>query len=258
MTNIYCKNCGNYEHNYKHCQDPITSYGIILIKENEDKTISFLVVQRKFTYEFVEFIKGRYKMDNIDYIYNLLKYLTVEEIDKILTFDFVNLWIELCYNNNKINKIKKIKYDKECAIAKVKFDYIIAHNKEYILNLKNNNNNELEYGFPKGRLNIDENLFDCACREFTEETNINIEDITFLFDLKTFSETFMGSNNIYYKHIYYLAKINKEIILEIKTNSQIDEINNIKFFTKNELEQLIKDDLQDRKNIINEIQSYFN
>ena len=34
LKKVYCSNCGKQGHLYKQCQDAVTSYGIILYKEN--------------------------------------------------------------------------------------------------------------------------------------------------------------------------------------------------------------------------------
>ena len=31
--NVYCTNCGTSGHQYKHCRNPITSYGLIIYKK---------------------------------------------------------------------------------------------------------------------------------------------------------------------------------------------------------------------------------
>ena len=38
-NNLYCMNCGLSGHNYKHCNVPITSYGIILLDLNSENAI---------------------------------------------------------------------------------------------------------------------------------------------------------------------------------------------------------------------------
>ncbi len=46
--NIYCNNCGKYGHIYKKCFEPITSYGIICLNLNNNKTHDFFVSKYKF------------------------------------------------------------------------------------------------------------------------------------------------------------------------------------------------------------------
>jgi len=78
--------------------------------------------------------------------------------------------------------------------------------------LKNYKNNytEQEWGFPKGRKKIKESDIDCAIREFCEETQLYKDDIQIDSKIIPFQEIFFGTNNILYKHVYYIAKIVKE------------------------------------------------
>ena len=63
----YCNNCGNKGHYYRNCRHPILSYGIILYKENKDNQINIVMVERKDTLAYIEFLRGKYKS-----IYNIL------------------------------------------------------------------------------------------------------------------------------------------------------------------------------------------
>ena len=87
--NIFCGNCGNLGHTYKKCLLPITSCGVILYKKNENYTnkiedkYRFLLVQRKDTIAFIEFLRGKYRESDIKYIKKLLEMMTFCEIDKL-------------------------------------------------------------------------------------------------------------------------------------------------------------------------------
>ena len=41
--------------------------------------IKYLMIQRKDTLGFVEFMRGKYNLENIDYIYKIFKIMTKEE-----------------------------------------------------------------------------------------------------------------------------------------------------------------------------------
>ena len=60
--------------------------------------------------------------------------------------------------------------------------------------------NEAEWGFPKGRRNYQEKDFECALREFTEETGINSKNLHNIQNILPFEEIFTGSNYKSYKH----------------------------------------------------------
>ena len=87
-----------------------------------------------------------------------------------------------------------------------------------------------------------ESNIDCAIREFCEETRILKKDIYILNDLNDFEEIFFGTNNILYKHVYYIGKIHKEVNLEIdnKCLEQSREIRALKWYTYSNVLKNIK------------------
>ena len=69
---------------------------------------------------------------------------------------------------------------------------------------------EPEWGFPKGRRNYMEKDYDCAIREFCEETGYKSNLLINVNNLLPFEEIFTGSNYKSYKHKYYLANMSYE------------------------------------------------
>ena len=195
---IFCNNCGKSGHLFQQCKQPITSVGIIAINPqfiNKDKS-KFLLIRRKDTLGYVDFIRGKYKLNNINHIISLINEMTIHEKQKLIEYDFDFLWEELWgkeigiqYRNeehdsrNKFEEIKKgYKYNNE----------IISFNN---LILKSTTNwIEPEWGFPKGRRNFQENDVDCAIREWEEETGYSRNQIKLINNLLPFEEIFIGSN----------------------------------------------------------------
>ena len=64
---------------------------------------------------------------------------------------------------------------------------------------------EPEWGFPKGRRNYQERDYDCAAREFCEETGYSMDKMITIKNVQPFEEIFTGSNYKSYKHKYYLT-----------------------------------------------------
>ena len=58
----------------------ISSYGIIVFKRIKGE-INYLLVQRKDTYSYVEFLRGKYKLNNMKYINILLENMSEKEIN---------------------------------------------------------------------------------------------------------------------------------------------------------------------------------
>jgi 8-oxo-dGTP pyrophosphatase MutT (NUDIX family) len=65
---------------------------------------------------------------------------------------------------------------------------------------------EPEWGFPEGPTDAREKpILQCAEREFLEETNIPSAGVHSVVRIIKFVETFTGTNNVMYRHIYFVA-----------------------------------------------------
>lgn len=254
MKDFYCANCGKHGHLYKNCMNPIMSYGIVLYKFNDVGVREYLMVRRKHTLGFVEFMRGKYSIENADYLKRIYSIMTMDERIRISELDFDTLWDELW-----INKTKK-QYFNEYDNSKRKFYRLkmgMVINDEYI-DLKEINNIikceyiEPEWGFPKGRRNLHESDFDCAKREFEEETGLSNAEYKITGET-TFCESFFGTNNIRYRHIYYIAKLTNyshEFIIDKNNYSQYSEIGDISWFTIQQTLNIIRSYNTEKKNMI--------
>jgi len=258
-NNLYCGNCGKYGHVYRRCLSPIISNGVILFKKENNK-FSYLLVQRKDTLGFVEFMRGKYNIENINYINKLFQIMTKDERTRIISNSFDKLWNNLWMKQN--NK----QYHNEYDTSKKKFNKLKKgfNNKNEFISLisLNDNNiiywNEPEWGIPKGRRNTKENNLKCAVREFEEETGLNKNDFNIIYQIDPLTELFSGSNNIRYKHNYYVAE-SKNYINNInfkidKLNiNQVSEISNIKWHTLPEALTNIRSYNIEKKNVLEQL-----
>ena len=92
MSDLYCNNCGKKGHLYNQCKIPITSVGIVAFRIYE-KNIQFLMIRRKDTLGFIDFMRGKYSIYNKDYIKNMILQMTMEERELLKTLDFQELII---------------------------------------------------------------------------------------------------------------------------------------------------------------------
>ena len=291
--NLSCINCGNNSHDYKHCKEPVTSWGIILIqvadKASENKKnistdlkqfdkydgisinnkndlseackymdlIRFLLVRRKHSLGYIEFIRGRYIKDNIDGIIYLFQQMTPVEIHKIDTMDFNDLWIDFWGSDSR----KLLFNKKEFTESKEKFDSL--KNKAgvelslgfYIKNVKPFYSLP-EWGFPKGRKLRGESDLDCAVREFSEETGLDSTDIKIITSVKPIIENIIGTNGVSYRHVYYLAE-NLSDKIPIITEKNNTEIGDIGFFTYEDANYILRDYHIEKKNILKNVFVYY-
>lgn len=221
----FCNNCGKCGHLYQSCKDAITSIGIIAFKKTGNE-LKYLMICRKNTLGFVDFIRGRYNLLNIEYISNLIEIMTIHEKQLIVTKSFEELWSYLWGNNIAIQ------YRGEETYAKEKFNTIqkgYNNNSEFIninklVNNSSTNWEEPEWGFPKGRRNYQERDLYCALREFSEETGYNENNINIINNIIPYEEIFLGSNYKCYKHKYYIGEITNTFVKNSHQESEVSKV----------------------------------
>ena len=123
------------------------------------------MVQRRDTLGFVEFMRGKYNLENVNYIYELFKIMTETERIKILNNEFDFLWHNLWMNKNLKSFIMNIVVQKKFNLLKKGIEL----NGKFISLLNVHNTTPIiwktpEWGFPKGRRNLRESDINCAMR----------------------------------------------------------------------------------------------
>ena len=241
--------------------------------------IKFLMVKRKYSLGFIEFIRGRYELNDFDSIINLFEQMTIDEINMIKNEDYDTLIYKFLSKNteNKELFLEKIysdnRYSTEYILAKNKYNDLLNasvakddkfNNSQNILGLSFYTENIKpkwkygEWGFPKGRRNKnDENNLMCAMREFEEETGISKNEYFVLNKIEPIEENLIGTNGIKYKHIYFLS-YNNDSAIHNKQLEPIDnnEIGEIKWFTFEEALKYIRPYHNERKSILTQIYSF--
>lgn len=227
---MFCNNCGASGHVYKSCPEDILSCGIILIRDRSMKRPTgpipvehqeFLLVRRKHSIGFVEFMRGKYDLANMNYIRQLWSEMTELERLSLIARPFDDLWNEMW--NFDVSEYRM--REKAGSLRKMQ-----------ALNLQ-----ELhlttplvwqyaEWGFPKGRKNYRESDLNCAKRECFEEANVRPNSYEIIWSHPV-EERFQGSNGLWYKHRYFLATPVHDIIPNIETKSQQDEVGDIRWMT---------------------------
>ena len=249
----YCNNCGNYGHHYKNCKYPILSYGIILYNRKDKNNVKIVLIEKKNSLSYIEFLRGKYSINNTKYIQLLFDRMNIDEKNKILKNDFDDLWKNLWKNYDKINDCIK----KEYYCSKNKF-YILKKNNIFDkIDIHNENYDENEWEIPKGRRNNFELNKNCAIREFKEETNIDNDKYNIINNIVPLSESYKSINNVRYKHNYYIAKIKEDVELKIDSNNknQLLEVKTIKWCNRDEcINKIRKYDITK----INVINQFFN
>lgn len=251
---MYCNNCGESGHVFRSCPYPVISCGILFIRgtyeplvlPTDPRTIGILMVRRKDSMSYMEFIRGKYELHNEEYLKKQLQNMTVCEQQNILTESFETLWTRLWGNGRDMDT-------PEFLIAKEKFETL---DKKAIVATVPSKFVEPEWGFPKGRRMRGESDLQCAEREFFEETNIPKEAYTIRSDM-SFTETFTGTNGIRYKHIYFVATMKDSKVMNLKqkfTSNQRREISSIGWKSLTECKQVTRPHYIQRKKMITELE----
>jgi len=260
--------------NYMSCVESVSSNEQIICQNEEmlkkvislKESIKFLLIMRKHTIGYMDFIRGNYDINSYIQISYLFEQMTPKEIqlitDNINNFDYMwdILWspyspvLETPVKSPTLNEtsptekgddISNCSQDdkpKRCyrgertyEFAKQKFNSLLTNPvmslAEYIKRTKTQYDTP-EWGFPKGRRSGNEVDLECAKREFTEETGYTENDYILFDNIKPLVEDIIGSNGIKYRHIYYIALLKSDRIPSCTglTNSQMCEIGDIGLF----------------------------
>lgn len=268
--NIYCVNCGEKGHVLRDCNGPITSFGFIAFKivySKEDEKydtneklveilnianeknkvyihpnkddgypkIKFLMIQRKDTMGYTDFVRGKYGKDDSQEIIRIcLNEMTKKEKENLINKSFDDIWSDLWINHD--SKCYKNEYE----LAKAKFSQL---NIKGLVNLDDSPFEFSEFGFAKGRRNMKETNLACAEREFFEETGYDNKSYDFIKNYPSIREEFIGTNGIHYRHIYYLVKMKDNVrppYVDITNKVQTGEVQNIGWFTFEECMLLLR------------------
>lgn len=123
-TGLYCVNCGKNNHSLMACTDPSNSYGLLCFYKdniNFSNDMKILMIRRKHTIPYIDFLRGKYDVNDIKYIIDLFVKMTFTEITQIITIcNFSKLRNELGLTNNGTKQFKS-----EYETSELKFNYIL-------------------------------------------------------------------------------------------------------------------------------------
>lgn len=228
------------------------------------------MVQRKDSLAYVEFLRGKYDLQNPGYICTLLSNMTQEERACLVSKDFETLWNALWSPNGYA-------FVREFTNAKHKFELL---SKGYYVRGKGTKDkskmvrhialrslvettttglHETEWGFPKGRRNFFEDDKRCALRELREETGVNLGRIRIIREFKPIEEIFSGTNKMRYKHVYYVARYqcssdrSAEVLFDPDNKHQAREVKAVRWFTYADAQDKINEMNVERKELLKRV-----
>jgi len=269
---LVCVNCGSEGHILRDCRAPTTSFGVVAVRQYypgthvgpiqppvehrcEKHSVNipdaipppellpghphgylFLMVQRKDTMGFIDFVRGKYPTSEPEKTAMLRTYLsemTCDERRRLRTGNFQDIW-DVMWRNHASKS-----YISEFIECQKKFERLDIAG---LLDETECQWTEQEYGFPKGRKNIRETDETCAVREFCEESGYRRHEIRLRTD-GPFEENFQGTNGVRYRHVYYLAEVSRHVQrprMDTDNIQQVGEVRNVGWFTLDQCLSVIR------------------
>lgn len=312
-----CINCGIYGHIHKMCREPKLSYGIIAIHINNEllelkkdiinqftdmtqlssvdvelpflnedclkkfsdikNNIKVLLIRGRNTIGYLDFIRGRYRLENLHQISFLFRQMTSSEIkfisDNMNDFDAIwrNTWhmkndtnlvelyeknIQESIDNKNERRYKNMIHDyDDYKKAFTKFHMIRERkvlNLHEIIKLSCSHVYVQDWGIPKGRRICGETDIQTAKREFEEETGYTDDEYILFNNISPLEEILNGTDGIKYKYKYYVALLttDKHPSCDNLRKSQLCEVGDISLFPFDEALQRVGSSFESRKRAI--------
>jgi 8-oxo-dGTP pyrophosphatase MutT (NUDIX family) len=197
-------------------------------------------------------MRGKYKINDMEYIKCLLRGMTVAEQQRILEQPFDQLWEELwgppqdsrhLYRSERESSRAKLEQLRQGTTLK---ELIVAAGGAW---------ETPEWGFPKGRRDPHESEYACAIRELWEETGFKESDFQIIKNLEPLSEQFRGSNGVQYCHKYYIGRVSgaaaqRELII---TPEMKQEVGEIRWVTEEEGLALIRPENAEKREMLRDV-----
>lgn len=202
------------------------SFGIILCRLNKLKQVEFLLVRKRCTYEFVDFVMGKYsthKYQKFGYkiVDDIVKHMTPEELKLVKNGDFNTMWDHI-FPIHKHAVPSKYAYmfnsefnGRELELRRLTDEVTVR--------------NQTLWEVPKGaKHTMHESNIICAMRELEEETGIRKNNYQIIPDASRKLQ--IRDNGIEYNYIFYIAlTTNFESALPV--NYETNEICDYRWFT---------------------------
>ena len=261
------------------CIEPVSSYGVLVFRwVGTEKTWSpltefckdeqcsigmtnivpqILMIQRKDSLGFMDIMRGKYKVTEPDYIRKQIRGMTHIERHKLLTMEFEDIWHQLWGSDTESSQ----RYAHDRIVSRQKLAELragiegsngVVYTLADLLRQEPQMYETPEWGFPKGRRDPYETDIQCAFRELEEETSISEEELWKATNVKPFIEQFYGSNNIHYRHSYYLAQYigDRDITFNALNQDMAREIGDLSWKSLDEALVLLRPENVEKRGIL--------
>lgn len=118
----FCINCGKNNHTFTQCNEPFSSYGVICFHKSPiDNLHRVLMVCRRHSVYYVEFLRGKYDVNNMEYLITLFSRMTKDEIQLICS----SANFEVLRNDLGLDNTRRRVFRAEYETSELKFNYIL-------------------------------------------------------------------------------------------------------------------------------------
>jgi 8-oxo-dGTP pyrophosphatase MutT (NUDIX family) len=247
-------------HTARRCEQPVTSYGVLCFRRGKgpEHALQYLMIQKKDSLGYVEFVRGKYSSSDVDYLIRLASNMTKVERRRLLsapTFD--DIWAELWTDNMDLQTRK---FALNYGDARRKFDALReAGTLAHIIRSSEPGFDDSEWEFPKGRRHPSEHDLRCALREFTEETGVPASAVRILHGVGPFHEVFAGMNGVWYRHVYFLAELTDttiEVHVDATNRMQACEVRDLAWKTMSEVEAILRPTYYERRRMLHQVDTW--
>lgn len=212
-----------------------TSLGIVICRKNPP---SILMVKKRITNQYKEFIFGKYKFFNNYYLQYLLDRMSVNEklllLSKSFDKNWYYIWLKIPTEEDK----KIYEFYLNC---KSKYErFIFGENFKRLKSLINKSSSiESGWEIPGGHSESGESELDTAIREVKEEANIDSAKYDIVYKIRPLIISSINNKTLYVRK-YYVASlvVDHQPSVKFYNTNQITEVSDVKFWSLNEIRGL--------------------
>ena len=253
-----CKNCNMPGHLHRNCGFPITSIGIIVCCDIDTPNIKLMMVRRKDTYGYVDFLRGKLDFNDHPAVQSIVDEMTVYEKETICKISSSS---DVCELRKRMWGDYKIQFRKEESDACANIMKFITNNPGVLRTMVDESSTkwqEPEWGFPKGKREHHETDIRCGLREFEEETGISRNEINVIQNIRPIEEVYIGTDSRPYKHKYFISVIDGDRARCLSLEKfQKSEISKISWMTMAETVNSIRPNSQKKKDVVTQVRNIF-
>lgn len=201
----------------------VESYGVACCRRNAQNQPELMMVCKRVSYAFVNFVLCKYRARDDSAVSKLLDQMTTEEKLDILTLNFDQMWHRAwLQQTHRIGLFKRSKSQFETS-------FLLPDGGHRLTQLViSSRNSRPRWEIPKGHKKLEEGAISCAVREFEEETN-NAKKTYELLSFKPHKQSFVDAG-IRYTFSYFLANsISATAEVNLGSDSQCEEITDVRW-----------------------------